>query len=49
MDIHSFKLDKIFILLVPALVVEVAGTSNFPDEIEFVQTFLPIKSYFVIV
>jgi hypothetical protein len=49
MTILSFKLDKLFIVLVPKLVVDVAGASiNFPDEIEFVQTFLSIKSYSVI-
>jgi hypothetical protein len=42
MTLLSFKLDQLFILLVPDLVVAV------PDEVEFVQKFLSIKSKFVI-
>jgi hypothetical protein len=46
MDIGSFKLDQLFILLVPDLVVDVdvAVTFNFPDEVEFVQKLLSINS-----
>jgi hypothetical protein len=46
-----FKLDKLFMLLVPELVVwfEPVGLSSFPSEPDFVQTFLSIKSNFVVV
>jgi hypothetical protein len=44
----SFKFDQLFMLLVPELFVAVA-TVNYPDEVEFVQKFLSIKSKFVIV
>jgi hypothetical protein len=40
----SFKLDQLFILLVPELVVAV----SFPSEPDFVQTFLSIKSKVVV-
>jgi hypothetical protein len=42
----SFKLDQLFMLLVPKLVVDVAVavTLNFPDEVEFVQKLLSINS-----
>jgi hypothetical protein len=45
MAILSLKLDKLFILLVPALVVwwEAVGVS-FPSEPDFVQKTLSIKS-----
>jgi hypothetical protein len=36
MTILSFKLNKLFMLLVPDLFVLVAGTFNFPDEAECV-------------
>jgi hypothetical protein len=50
MAIFLFKLDKLFILLVPELVVwfEPVGFT-FPSEPDFVQTFVSIKSNFVIV
>jgi hypothetical protein len=44
----SFMLDQLFMLLVPDLVVESAGTFNFPDEVDVVQKFLSIKSNFVV-
>jgi hypothetical protein len=49
--IRSFKLDQLFILLVPELVVWFVGTVGavrFPREPDFVQTFLSIKSKFVV-
>jgi hypothetical protein len=54
MSTLSFKLDQLFVLLVPDLVVHVdvaggAGTFTFPDEVEFFQKFLSIKSKFVVV
>jgi hypothetical protein len=49
MSTLSLKLDQPFIVLLPELVVDVAGTFNFPDEVEFVQKFLSIKSKYVIV
>jgi hypothetical protein len=50
MALLSFKLDQLFILLVPDLVVlDVVGTFKFPVEVEFVQKFLSIKSKFVMV
>jgi hypothetical protein len=49
MAIFFFKLDQLFILLVPELVVwfKVVGVS-FPSEPDFFQTFLSIKSKVVI-
>jgi hypothetical protein len=50
MSIVSFELDKLFTVLEPKLVVDVAGTFNFPDEIKFVQRwFLSVKLHFVVV
>jgi hypothetical protein len=51
MAILSFKLDQLFTLLVPELVVsfEVEGAVSFPDEPDFVQNSLSIKSNFVMV
>jgi hypothetical protein len=45
MAILSLKLDKLFIVLVPALVVwfEVVGDVRFPSEPDFVQISLSIK------
>jgi hypothetical protein len=43
-----FKLDQLFILLVPDLVVGICGPFNCPNEPDFVQTFLSINSKFVI-
>ncbi len=48
MAILPFIFNQLFILLVPELVVDVAWTLNFPEEVEFVQKFLSIKSNFVI-
>jgi hypothetical protein len=50
MAILSFKLDQLFILLVPELVVlvEVVVTFTFPSEPDFVQNYLSIESKFVI-
>jgi hypothetical protein len=49
MSTLSFKLDQLFTLLVPDLVVDVVvGTFKFPDEIEFVQKFLSAWSHFVL-
>jgi ABC-type enterochelin transport system permease subunit len=47
----SLKLDQLFILLVPELVVLFEGVSyiTFPNEANFVQEFLTIKSKFVFV
>jgi hypothetical protein len=49
--IDSFKVDQLFILLVPELVVwfEGVGAVKFPSELDFVQNYLSIKSHFVIV
>jgi hypothetical protein len=50
MSTLSFKIDQLFMLLVPDLVVDVGvgvGTVNLPDEVEFVQKFLSIKLKFV--
>jgi hypothetical protein len=44
----SFKLDQLFILLMPELVLDVAGTFNFPSKAEFVENYLSIWSKFVI-
>jgi hypothetical protein len=44
MALLSLKPDELFTLLVPELVVVV----NFPNESDFVQNFLSIKSKFVI-
>jgi hypothetical protein len=46
MTIRLFKLDQLFILRVPGRVG--VGDSNFPNEPDFVQKFLSIKSHFVI-
>jgi hypothetical protein len=46
MAIRSFKLDQLFTLLVPELVV--VGAAICPSEPDFVQTFLSINSKFVI-
>jgi hypothetical protein len=47
----SFKLDQLFMLLVPDLAAgvdaDVAATFKFPVEVNFVQKFLSIKSKFV--
>jgi hypothetical protein len=48
MSILSSKLDKLFILLVPVLVVGIFGAFNCPSEPDFVQTFLSIMSNSVI-
>jgi hypothetical protein len=47
MAILSFKLDQLFTLLVPELVV--AGAVIFPSEPDFVQNSLSILSKFVCV
>jgi hypothetical protein len=47
MAILLFKLDKLFMLLVPELVVGVAVGVSFPNESDFVQNSLSIKSNFV--
>jgi hypothetical protein len=46
----SFKLDQLFVLLVPDLVVDVvvAITFHFPDESDFVKKFLSVRSHFII-
>jgi hypothetical protein len=49
MSTLSFKLDQLFILLVPELVVWFEGVVSFPNESDFVQNSLSIKSNFVIV
>jgi hypothetical protein len=52
MAILSFKLDQLFIVLVPYLfdmVVVRMGAFSFPSEPDFVQESLSIKSKFVIV
>jgi hypothetical protein len=50
MALLSFKLDQLFILLVPELVVvDVAGTFNSPNEPDFVQNSLSVWSKFVLV
>jgi hypothetical protein len=51
MTILLSKLDKLFILLVPELVVwfELVGDVSFPSEPDFFQTLLSIKSNCVIV
>jgi hypothetical protein len=46
MALLSSKLDQLFILLVPDLVRDVAGTYNFPDEVYFVQNSLSVWSHF---
>jgi hypothetical protein len=46
MAIDSFKLDQLFMLLVPELVV-VGAVMIPPSEPDFVQDFLSIKSNFV--
>jgi hypothetical protein len=48
MAIFPFKLDQLFILLVPEHVVWFAGALSFPNEPDSVQTFLSIKSQVVI-
>jgi hypothetical protein len=50
MTIRSVKLDQLFILLVPELVVwfEGGGVFIFPSEPDFVQNCLSIKPKFVI-
>jgi hypothetical protein len=48
----SFKIDQLFILLVPELVVGFVcgvGAIIFPSESDFVQEFLSVRSHFVIV
>jgi hypothetical protein len=50
MAMLSFKLDKLFIVQVPELVVMagvVVATFSFPSDPDFVQTFLSIESHFV--
>jgi hypothetical protein len=44
----SFKLDQLFILLEPELVVGVCGTFSFPSEPDFVQKSLSIWSHCVV-
>jgi hypothetical protein len=44
MAIRSFKLDQLFTLLVPELIV--VGAVFFPSESDFVMTFLSIWSHF---
>jgi hypothetical protein len=45
----SLKLDQLFILLVPELVLDiVVGTFHFPSELDLVQKFHSIKSHFVV-
>jgi hypothetical protein len=44
----SFKLDQLFIVLAPELVDILVGAVRFPNEPDFVQTFLSIKSKLVI-
>jgi hypothetical protein len=50
MAMLSFKLNKLFIVLVPELVVDVdvVVTLNFPDEPDFVQNALSIMSNLVL-
>jgi hypothetical protein len=51
MAIRSFKLDQLFILPVPELVVcwfGGAGAVSFPNEPDCVKNYLSIKSKFVI-
>jgi hypothetical protein len=43
--IHSFKLDKLFILLVPAVIFPSVFVPSEPD---FVQKFLSVWSHFVV-
>jgi hypothetical protein len=49
MALFSFKLDQLFILLEPELVVGVAVGVSFPNESDFVQKFLSVWSHFVVV
>jgi hypothetical protein len=50
MAIGSFKLNQLFILLVPDLVVDVGvGNFNFPAEPDFVKEFLSVWLQFVVV
>ncbi len=44
MGMSSFILGQLFTLLVPELVVGVAGSFSFPNEADFVQKFLSIFS-----
>jgi hypothetical protein len=44
----SLKLDQLFILLVPELIEFVVGAVSFPNEPDFVQKSLSIKSKFVL-
>jgi hypothetical protein len=48
MALLLFKFDQLLMLLVPALAADVAGTFNFPDEIDFVQRRLLVRSNFVV-
>jgi hypothetical protein len=48
MAILQFELDKLFTSLVPGLVVTVVAAVIFPSEPNFAQTFLSIKSIFVV-
>jgi hypothetical protein len=49
MTIRSLKLDKLFMLLTPELViVVVVDAFTFPSEPNFVQNYLSIKSKFVV-
>jgi hypothetical protein len=47
-SIHSFELDHLFMLMVPDLVIGVAGTFNFPKEPDSVQNCLSVWLNFVI-
>jgi hypothetical protein len=48
MALLSHELEQLLMLLVPTLAVDVAGTFNFPDEIDFVQRRLLVRSNFVV-
>jgi hypothetical protein len=51
MSLLLFKLDQLFIVLVPELVVLVQGVDAviFPREPDFLQTYLSILSHFLVV
>jgi hypothetical protein len=48
MALLLFKLNQLLTLLVPAVAIDVAGTFTFPDEIDFVQRRLLVRSNFVV-
>jgi hypothetical protein len=48
MAIDSFKLNQLFILLVPELVVWFKVVASFPSEPDFVQNSLSVWSNFVV-